>query len=57
MHVQFCIDWECLDLLPTIALSVVKCDSCDDLHGIMVSFGWLVAELDFIFPLDTPKPL
>jgi hypothetical protein len=29
------------ELLPTLAIGAIKCDACDDDHGVAVSVGWL----------------
>lgn len=35
-------DWDCLLLLPYMAIHEVKCDKCDESHGWAFSIGWLV---------------
>jgi hypothetical protein len=30
-----------VELLPTLAIGAIKCDACDEDHGVAVSVGWL----------------
>ncbi len=49
MEIHFDTHWDCLLLLPLLALSDVACSECEQDNGWAISIGWLHWELSLIY--------
>ena len=41
MKFEFETNWEACAILPAVEIAMIKCDNCDEPHGVVVRVGWL----------------